>query len=249
MPLPYRKKWGIQYLSQPAFCQQLGVFGAVSEAEYGCFLKAIPKQYRLADLQLHSGTPPDLPGLKPRTTYWLDLNHSYETLVAAYRKDARKNLRKLEEQSGPCAVAEQFDFHLHIANYRAVYGAMNPGLGAEEYRRFHLALQAAETHQCIEALQLNDRAGKPLAYGLFLKSNAQIHYVMGAPVSGADSGGVHGLIDAIIRKYAGTAFTLDFEGSEIPSVAYFYAKFGALPVHYYALHINRLPLLLRLLKK
>ncbi|MBU6325441.1 MAG: GNAT family N-acetyltransferase [Bacteroidetes bacterium] len=249
MPLPYKKKWGIHYLSQPAFTQQVGVFGRCSEEEYRLFLQAIPKKYRLADLQVHTGTPAHLPGLKRRTTYWLNLNSSYESLAAAYRKDARKNLRKLREQSGPYALVQQVDYALHIANYRAVYGALNPGLGEEEYRRFYHALQAAEAHQCLEALQLNDHAGKPLALGLFLKSKKQLHYVMGAPVPGADSGGVHGLIDALIQKYAGTAMTLDFEGSEIPSVAYFYAKFGAVPVHYYALRLNRLPFWLRMLKR
>jgi hypothetical protein len=43
--------------------------------------------------------------------------------------------------------------------------------------------------------------------------------------------------------------TLDFEGSEIPSVAYFYSKFGAEPVPYYRWRMNRLPRLLRWVKK
>jgi hypothetical protein len=249
MPLPYRRKWSIDYLSQPAFTQQLGVFGLVSEEEYRQFLNAIPRNYRLADLQLHTGTPANLHGIKPRTTYWLDLNRPYETIYTGYRKDAQKNLRKLETHSGPTAVTDCFDFDLHIANYRAAYGAMNPNLDNEAYRRFRHAMEAAAMRQQLEALHITDRNGTMLALGLFLKSKQLLHYVMGAPVEGADAGGVHGIIDALIRRYAGTPFTLDFEGSEIPSVAYFYAKFGALPQHYYALHLNRLPFLLRLLKK
>ncbi len=249
MPLPYRRKWGIDYLSQPAFTQQLGVFGLVSAEEYRQFLHAIPRNYWLADLQLHTGTPANLHGLKARTTYWLNLERPYETIYAGYSKDARKNLRNLETHSGPTAVTDCFDFDLHIANYRAAYGAMNPNLDNEAYRRFLDAMEAAAARQKLEALQINDCKGTPLAMGIFLKSRQLLHYVMGAPVQGADSGGVHGIIDALIRRYAGSPFTLDFEGSEIPSVAYFYAKFGALPQHYYALHINRLPCLLRLLKK
>lgn len=249
MPLPYRRKWGIDYLSQPAFTQQLGVFGLVSAEAYLQFLNAIPRNYRLADLQLHTGTPGNLQGLKARTTYWLNLERPYLQICAGYRKDAHKNLRKLETHSGPTRVEDLFDFDLHIAHYRAAYGAMNPNLDNEAYRRFRHAMEAAAARQQLEALQFTDRNGIPLATGLFLKSKKLLHYVMGAPVPGADSGGVHGIIDALIRKYAGTPFTLDFEGSEIPSVAYFYAKFGALPQHYYALRINRLPLILRRLKK
>ncbi len=249
MPLPYLKKWGISYLSQPAFTQQLGIFGHCSEEETELFLKAIPGTYRLADLQFHTATPASLPGLKPRVTYWLDLNRPYETLLAGYNKDARKNLRRLEELSGPCTLADYPDFGWHIANYRAAYGPMNPELTERHYRRFQHALEAAWTQRCLIACRLLDRNGRALAGGLFLKSKQHLHYVMGAPVQGADSGGVHGMIDALIRRHAHTPTILDFEGSEIPSVAYFYAKFGAQPVHYYTLRLNRLPCWLAWLKK
>ena len=48
------------------------------------------------------------------------------------------------------------------------------------------------------------------------------------------------LIDTVIRNYAGTRFTLDFEGSEIEGVRRFYEGFGAVGTPYYFFKRNLL---------
>jgi len=57
------------------------------------------------------------------------------------------------------------------------------------------------------------------------------------------------MFNELISEYAGTDKVLDFEGSEIPGVARFFKGFGAVKQHYYHLHINKLPLPIRWLKK
>jgi hypothetical protein len=42
---------------------------------------------------------------------------------------------------------------------------------------------------------------------------------------------------------------LDFEGSDIPNLAFFYSSFGAVNQAYPALKINRLPFYLKWLKR
>jgi len=42
---------------------------------------------------------------------------------------------------------------------------------------------------------------------------------------------------------------LDFEGSDIPSLAFFYSSFGAVEERYSAIKLNRLPGLVKWLKK
>jgi len=49
------------------------------------------------------------------------------------------------------------------------------------------------------------------------------------------------LIDRYIHLNAGIQLTLDFEGSDIETVARFYQGFGAAPSTYSSLRINRLP--------
>jgi hypothetical protein len=57
------------------------------------------------------------------------------------------------------------------------------------------------------------------------------------------------LFDAIIKQYADTSLFLDFEGSEIAGVKNFYKQFGAIEQNYSHYKENRLPRLLRFLKK
>jgi hypothetical protein len=52
-PLPYKKKWGLKYLVQPVFCQQLGAFGSNKSVTTGDFLRAIPKGFLRVRLNLN----------------------------------------------------------------------------------------------------------------------------------------------------------------------------------------------------
>jgi hypothetical protein len=54
-------------------------------------------------------------------------------------------------------------------------------------------------------------------------------------------GASHALIDAFIKDHAGKKMLLDFEGSDIPNLAFFYSSFGAVEEEYAALKMNRLP--------
>ena len=58
---------------------------------------------------------------------------------------------------------------------------------------------------------------------------------------GRHLGASHYLIDTVIKEYAGKDYWLDFEGSDIPGIAFFFEGFGATPETYYFLRINRLP--------
>ena len=50
-PLPKRKKWGIDYIYQPFFCQQLGVFSK-KKIEIDLFLNYIPKKFKYLELNV-----------------------------------------------------------------------------------------------------------------------------------------------------------------------------------------------------
>ena len=51
-PLPKRKKWGIEYVYHPFFCQQLGVFSK-KEVAIELFLNSIPKKIKYLGAKIH----------------------------------------------------------------------------------------------------------------------------------------------------------------------------------------------------
>src|SRR4051812_43128115 len=75
MPLPFRKKWGIEYIYRPAFTQQLGVFSrqAVSKETVDLFLGEVSKRFKYADLVLNSANPVS-DNVSLRKNYLLALN-------------------------------------------------------------------------------------------------------------------------------------------------------------------------------
>ena len=57
MPLTGGKKFGVNYLYQPYFVQQLGVFSksSITPEMTQAFLDAIPSKYRFAEIRLNEG--------------------------------------------------------------------------------------------------------------------------------------------------------------------------------------------------
>jgi len=59
MPITCNKKYGIPYLHQPFFTQQLGVFSTLplTEETTMAFIQAIPSRYALVEIRLNEGNP------------------------------------------------------------------------------------------------------------------------------------------------------------------------------------------------
>ena len=59
MPITKKKKYLINYLCQPFFVQQLGVFSRqpITEETTVAFLKSIPRKYRLVEIRLNENNP------------------------------------------------------------------------------------------------------------------------------------------------------------------------------------------------
>ena len=86
MPLTWKKKWGIKYLYQPPFIQQLGVFSEtqISDDELALFIKAMKRHFRFAEIFLNFQNQTTL--ALARQNYVLSLASGYEQLRVGYKK-------------------------------------------------------------------------------------------------------------------------------------------------------------------
>ncbi len=57
------------------------------------------------------------------------------------------------------------------------------------------------------------------------------------------------MIDHFIKEHAGENLILDFEGSDIKNLAWFYSSFGATEEKYAGIKMNRLPYPFKLFKQ
>lgn len=251
-PLPYKKKWGLKYLVQPVFCQQLGAFGSSQSITTADFLKAIPKTFLRVRLNLNGyfdgvnastlqTTKTFVSTKTPKTNLILGLNNA-----PSYNKDCQKNLSRLEKIPINYSV-NALSVEQAIDIYRSAWGDLNPNIGDFEYSILANAFvkHASDTEEASFVLsahhpERNETLGAAIFFITPPSSTSGlrcIHYVCAGPTEAGRSMGImHGIIHWVIQKYAGENVLLDFEGSSIPSVASFYKKFGATEFPYFVFH-------------
>jgi hypothetical protein len=245
MPLPKKKKYGLTYSYAPPFTGQLGIVGhAPAPASItDDFLHQIPRRFLLVDAMLNEYNPlPCLPDVEfqPRTNLVLPLDAEYSVLYEGYTNDAKKNLRRTERAD----LIPDYGIPVTtvIDMYRNEYGKLNRTFTTSTYEKIG-ALCAA----CIDkglgfTLGIRDTARTFQAAAFFGIDEKRIYYLLGAPgPEGRRHNAVHALIDEVIRKYAASGLALDFEGSDISSVAAFYRKFGPRMMLYHQVRLIRYP--------
>lgn len=245
MPLPKKRKYGLSYIYIPPFTGQLGIIGTdpLSQELTDRFIGAIPRSFELADILLNEQNAPcSLPGAHStkRTNYVLSLREPYEAICNRYSGDAKKNIRRT--QALQLSASSDVRIDMVIEMYKEAYGKKNRHISQSDFNR--LAVLGA---QCMDqdngfTIGIRNTDNELVASAFFGKDEKRIYYILGAPnQQGRDSNAVHCLIDEVIKRYAGSGLAFDFEGSDIPSVAQFYRKFGPQAMEYDLVRVNRLP--------
>ncbi|MGV3502381.1 MAG: GNAT family N-acetyltransferase [Adhaeribacter sp.] len=236
LPLPEKSLAGLRQVYQPFFSQQLGLFTTAGsrETNLSAYLAVLPATYWRVYLQLNTHNPaPSLAGyqVKTRRTYHLPLDRPYAALYKGYSTNQKRNIRKAPAE----ARVEAGDMNPLIALFREQKGSQVPALKDRDYARLLALYEQLRRHQAGQVLEL--RAGEGLlAAALVLESPQSLIYLFGASTpAGRRQGGMARLLDHLIASHAGSGRVLDFEGSDLPALAKFYANFGAQPRTYVSL--------------
>jgi hypothetical protein len=229
MPVTYNFKYGFKYSLQPYFCQQTAIYTTVNINAFliRSFLKKIPKSIIYSDVNF-SFKSDDFDTFT-KQNFILDLNRAYEEIYKNYKKDRRKSLRKATEAN---LLYQDFNNKEVLINlYKDVFDFLKT---PEKY--------FDKIGTIIDYCLKNDLGfirnvfikEKLICTSFFLKHNSRIYYLLGASSKeGKQYGATTFLLDSIIKEYSNTKTVLDFEGSTIPSIAYFYQSFGSELTYYY----------------
>lgn len=238
MPLPKRKKWGIQYIYQPFFCQQLGVFSNQSDLDIDVFLEAIPTHFKYIELNLNSGNISKHFCVKENVNYLLSLK-SIEELRGGFSDNTKRNIKKTEKQNFTIQELNNYkDMEVFLKNF----GKLPVNLIAQYNSFFKEALKTKWFKNYGVFL-----ADNLLALAFVVETTDRITYLNGivTPV-GKRNRAMYYLFKHLFGLSSDKIF--DFEGSNIKGVARFYKGFGAQKTKYQTIKINRLPVFLRWLK-
>jgi len=250
MPLTWNKKYGFYYLYQPAFTASLGVFGKNLNKELIAeFIKTIPAKFKLIEISLNTGNiiGDSKSSSLLRSNYILHLNKPYEELYKAYRDNHKRNINKALQLG--CSVSREVPVDEIIQLNKELLQHID-GTKPEDYQNFKNLYEFLKNRGQANPYAIVDPKNKVLASAVFFFSHNRAYYIMvGNHPDGKTLGASHALIDAFIKDHADQDLILDFEGSDIRNLAFFYSSFGATEEIYPALKINKLPWYIRLLKK
>ena len=250
MPLTWNKKYGIAYLYQPFFTASLGVFGNMLNAVLvNDFLKAIPTKFLYWDIYLNSANSFSLKdfALYERVNYVLPLNDLYENLFANFRDNIKRNIKKAVQLN--CVVKKDIPVDDVIALTKNQSKNFSP-VTTDDFNNIKNIYQQLQQQKKAIAYGSFLPNGELVASGVFFFSHGRAYYILvGNHPNGKTIGASHALINAFIKDYAGQNILLDFEGSDIANLAFFYSSFGATAEKFAGLKLNKLPFWIKWLKR
>lgn len=223
-PLTLKKHKGLPWLLQPLFCQQLGIFSAHDNPPVDEVLDFLPKAslgYHISLNMVHGDIQNRGIG-RLKQNQFIDLDFNYDALHANYSKSTRKNLRKVQNDD---LVFRQLKLPLLIEFFVREYGQLL-GTPAKVFAIYQQVFNAATNHAASNAygVFLDD---KLLAAIGLIYDDLHIHTLMVASHEGKRHNALVFLIDQVIMKFSSSKRVFDFGGSDIESIAYFFAGFGA----------------------
>ena len=248
MPLPVRKKWGIQYVYQPAFVPSLGVFGNnLTEEKITQFIQAIPARVKLIDTRLNYGNIFSSTGhfSTLHSNYVLPLHQPYDTIYNGYRENIKRNIKRSRQLNNRYATDVTVEEVIDLS--RLQMDRVSEMVDAD-YVNFVRLYKYLHQQQKAMACGVYTAAGELVASCVYFFSHNRAYYILvGNHPNGRTQGASHYLIDRFICDHAGRSLLLDFEGSDIRNLAFFYSSFGATTEIYPGLWMNRLPWYLKVL--
>ncbi len=255
MPLPLKKKFFVRLSLQPKFTQQLGILSkhTITPETVSAFFKAIPANIKYLELKLNKFNDTTLletGEVRLNRNFELDLIQSYDSLRKMFSDNTKRNINKAVKNGVKVVMTDSktffafFKYHFGKQFGRALkkkdYAALAKLLNFGNYHKYFTNLYYAAV----------DDKNNIQAAAFFIRYKRKLYYLDGiSSPEGRNKSAMFAIFDKVIRSHSSQNIILDFEGSNIDSVARFYKGFGAIETRYPTVIINRLGLLANLKRK
>lgn len=218
MPLPWKKKYFIKYITQPYFCQQLGVFShqKLNIREELNFIKKIPFKFLKITLSFNTENK-DISDRK-KLNYILNLNSPYSVLRKNFSKGRKHAIQKaLKSNLELKTISLDKIIALQKSNYKYYFPDTT-------LQQLYTVTKAKKEGQVIGVF----KEGLFIGGGFFIHHQNRIIYLFSAFNDvGRKLQASSFLLNTIIEEKSSKDFILDFEGGNMPNIGKFYRSFGA----------------------
>lgn len=225
MPLPVKTKWGIPYLIQPVYIQQMGIFGEFNDTLANDFLKAIPNKFVLHSFSLNEENLSAFRNFTLLSNYKLDINKDYNNLHKAYNRNCKRKLKTALSYN--LTADNNYNIPDFLNFFKKNVGDTIEQMQSHHYIILEKLLIELKNQGAGEIVNIRCE-NELVAVGLYLlQENELVFHICASNTTGKTQQAMTFLVDSQIRKYAGKKNWYDFTGSNIPGIAYFNSTFGA----------------------
>ncbi|MBC8173942.1 MAG: hypothetical protein H7X71_08555 [Chitinophagales bacterium] len=230
-PLPVKKKFLLPFVYQPFFTQQLGLF--VTDKKYYDLLpdiiNGIPKKF--VKIYLHGNTANAGENNAQRITHHLSLQNTYETIFHNYGSAVKKNLKATGSKN--YTAVTNISGKIFVQFVKEHVGDKVDVLKEKDFQRLEKLITVCLTKDKGFIRVVMDAEKNILSAVFMLQAHGYLIYLIAASSgAGRKNQTMTFLIDQIIRDFADSQYTFDFEGSMIPGIAHFYKTFGAVEMKF-----------------
>ncbi|MEN8201053.1 MAG: hypothetical protein ABFS28_00560 [Bacteroidota bacterium] len=249
MPVVWKQKYGMKFIYQPYYTQQLGVFSKeyVDPTLIRELLSLLYRKYRFGNLNFNTKnlvSEDENISVYDKSNYVLGLAGNYEELYARFSKNAKRNIKRSHDYNEEIVKDASCE---EVLAFKRENDLIKRSEG--EYRWLLNLMETIRKNNAGIVYAIRD-SGRIIASAFFAFSRTRgIYLVSASNEQGKEQRSMFKIVDAFIREHAGSDLILDFEGSNIPSVARFFAGFGARPEIYQGINFDRLPVFLNKLRK
>lgn len=222
MPLPFVKKFGIKFITQPIYCQQLGVFHQknLSKEIFKKFEKKLHRNLVRAYSFNEENTEMFEPEGEKRVNQIIKLDQFH---IDNYSKMVKRNVNYFLKQK--LTIKENFEIE-SLLKFKIEH--KNHIVNISYYKKL-LTILDRHNFLDIRFVETEDVLG----FICFMKSNNRFFYLDSAVSQiGKNKKVPTGILHIILEELKGRSLIFDFEGSSILSIYKFYSGFGALKRNY-----------------
>ncbi|GEM50885.1 hypothetical protein [Empedobacter brevis] len=234
MPLPFVKKFGIKFITQPIYCQQLGVFHQknLSKEIFKKFEKKLHRNLVRAYSFNEENTEMFEPKGKLKVNYILDLNQSYEKIFNNYSSNRRKELRRTSRME---LIINEINNLKNFQTLKNAYAYINIHKLEDKYS---LIFEYLINREQLKIYDIYTKEKVLLGSQAILFSKNRIICFSFARNKKEEKHNTSAyILDHIIKKNNNTSLIFDFEGSMIPSIGKFMEGYSP-KKKFYSLYSN-----------